>query len=179
MNWKHKLAYHLFSYAGDYYKYRRKGLRVLAYHSVGTPAYRDEMDLYNLSPVMFEKHIKSLEKYQDLYVCSLQDREVDEEKLALAFTFDDGYIDNLKNVAPLMERCEYPWHIFVVADFIKNKAKGFMTPSDLRELSEYKCVTIGSHGKTHRHLSECNSLQLKQELQDSKKISGRYIKHGS
>ena len=169
MNWKHKIACALFSHATDFYKHRRNGLRVLAYHSVGTPAYRDEMDLYNVSPQMFEEHIASLAQYKNIHVNSLNNIIVDENKLTIAFTFDDGYLDNLKFVAPLMEKYEYPWHVFVVTDFIKNKNKGFMGAADLQELSEYKNVTIGSHGKTHRHLSECDNLQLKQELQDSKK----------
>ena len=169
MNWKHKLAYGLFSHCGNYYKHRREGLRILAYHSVGTPAYRDEMQLYDVSPLMFKEHIATLAKYQELYISSLANTAVANGKSGVAFTFDDGYIDNLRVVAPLMEEHEYPWHIFVVTDFIKNKKKGFMTPADLRELSEYKCVTIGSHGKTHARLSVCDDLQLKQELQDSKK----------
>jgi peptidoglycan/xylan/chitin deacetylase (PgdA/CDA1 family) len=169
MNWKHKLACRLSNHVGYYYKHRRNGLRILAYHSVGAPAYRDKMELYDVSPSMFEEHIKSLEKYQDLYVRSLKKTEVDNSRLSIAFSFDDGYINNLKYVAPLMEKYKYPWHVFVVTDFIKNKNKGFMAPADLKELSAYKYVTIGSHGKTHSHLSECDNLQLKQELQDSKK----------
>ena len=169
MNWKHKIACALFSHATDFYKHRRNGLRVLAYHSVGTPAYRDEMDLYNVSPLIFEEHLASLAQYKNIHVNSLSNTIVDVNKLNIAFTFDDGYLDNLKFVAPLMEKYEYPWHVFVVTDFIKNKNKGFMGAADLQELSEYKNVTIGSHGKCHAHLSECNPAQLKLELNDSKK----------
>ncbi|MAS82524.1 MAG: hypothetical protein CMF45_07530 [Legionellales bacterium] len=168
MNWKHKLACSLVNHVEDLYNTRRNGLRILAYHSVGTPAYRDEIDLYNVSPLIFEEHIASLAQYNNIYVNSLKNTIVDENKLSIAFTFDDGYLDNLKYVAPLMEKHNYPWHIFVVTDFIKNSKKGFMTPGDLKELSKYKYVSIGSHSKSHIHLTMADDAELKKELSESK-----------
>lgn len=170
MNWKHKLAFSIFNHGGDFSNYRKPGLRILAYHSVGTSSYRDEMNLYDVSPSMLESQLSALTEYEKVRVTSMNDDdENDSRQTSVVFTFDDGYLDNLKHVAPLMEKYQKPWHIFVVSDFVKNKNKGFMSPEDLKELSKSEYVTIGSHGKSHTHLSKCNDEELVNELSYSKK----------
>jgi len=168
MNWKHNLSHYVFNKAGSFFKHKRNGLRVLAYHSIGGSAHRDNIDLYSVSPRMFEDQIKSLSEYNDIRLTKVKNEKIDDSSLKIAFSFDDGYLDNLQYVAPLMEKYKYPWHIYVVSDFIKNNKKSFLSPSDLRELSSYKFVTIGSHGKSHTALPDCDASNLKSELFDSK-----------
>jgi len=168
MNWKHKLSHYIFNKAGSFYKYRRSGLRILTYHSIGGSAYLDKMGLYTISARNFEEQIKSLSKYGDILFTKIKDKIIDSTKLKIAFSFDDGYVDNLKYVAPIMEKYKLHWNIYVVTDFIKNNKKGFMSASDLRELSMYNYVTIGSHGKSHLPLSKFTKNNLQTELFDSK-----------
>ena len=168
MNWKHNLSYYLLKNASSFYKYKRNGLRILAYHSIDGTAYQDNIGLYSVSSTNFKDQIKSLSEYKDIYLTKIKNENIDGRNLKIAFSFDDGYKDNLKYVAPLMEEYQCHWHIYVVTSFIKNAKKDFMSPSDLRELSEYKFVTIGSHGKSHIPLSKCNKSSLRSELIDSK-----------
>jgi peptidoglycan/xylan/chitin deacetylase (PgdA/CDA1 family) len=85
----------------------------------------------------------------------------------LGITFDDGYLDNLELVAPIMYERRIPFSVFITTDFLKKDAR-FMSPSQLVELSKFPNVSIGSHGKTHKSLTECSPSEVKKELFDSK-----------
>jgi peptidoglycan/xylan/chitin deacetylase (PgdA/CDA1 family) len=79
-------------------------------------------------------------------------------------TFDDGHASNYRVGLWLAERrCS--------ADFFINPAHigkaHYMTWSQLRELKQYG-HSIQSHGLDHRFLSECDTLELQQQLHDSK-----------
>jgi peptidoglycan/xylan/chitin deacetylase (PgdA/CDA1 family) len=87
----------------------------------------------------------------------------------ISITFDDGYLDNLTVVAPLLESMGYPFTVFVTTDFIKKRVKGFLDPSTLKELASIRGVTIGAHGDRHRHLTKIPYEESKYELENSKK----------
>lgn len=143
-----------------------KGLRILIYHAVGdTPVYGDTIGLNTINLELFKKHIDIISK---LSTTPLLPLSIDENKLKVAITFDDGYADNLHIAAPLLAEAGIPFTVFVTSDFVKNRSKGFLSPSELKRLALIPGATIGSHTCSHPHLTKCNDSKLRVELEDSK-----------
>lgn len=85
----------------------------------------------------------------------------------IVITFDDGHQSNLEIAAPLLMERKIPAYFFISSDFIGNRA-GFMSPDQLRALSDLPGMCIGSHGVTHRFFDDLNESDSKQELVDSR-----------
>jgi peptidoglycan/xylan/chitin deacetylase (PgdA/CDA1 family) len=92
---------------------------ILMYHRIGV----FECDPWGLavSPERFAEHLELLRKFgqprpltQTAY--ALRHNELFERTLVL--TFDDGYVDNLNNAAPLFERYDAPATIFLASGYI-------------------------------------------------------------
>lgn len=96
---------------------RRRGAGVvLCYHRVGEPA-RDPWNLA-VSPRNFEDQLSRLAT--DWQVMSLADlgeaaRAGRVPARAVAVTFDDGYVDNLKHALPALERYRIPATVFIAS----------------------------------------------------------------
>ena len=147
-----------------------KGLRVLLYHSVGTTLPDDPSGIFSIDIDTFKQHMEALSCCDKTLVVKLRDLSKDADSLKVAVTFDDGYKDNLYNVAPVMERYSIPFTVFVTASYINKNCSIYLTPSELRELSSFPFVTIGSHGLTHNRLTECDSDMLRNELVSSRHL---------
>lgn len=146
----------------------RLGYRVLMYHAIGTPVPNDRLGIYNICPQRFREHMILLKKRQDLVLVPLTATH-NVDQLEVALTFDDGYKDNLIIAAPILQELQIPFTVFVTAQSVRECQPGFLTPSDLYQLSIMSGVTIGAHGNTHIPLVECSATQLKVELTDSKR----------
>jgi FkbM family methyltransferase len=92
---------------------------VLLYHRIAD----DELDsqLLTVSPENFEGHLKELkEKYRVVSLYALI-QEISKGRLnsdTIAITFDDGYLDNLTNGMPLLEKYELPATIFITSGMV-------------------------------------------------------------
>ncbi len=157
---------------------KKPGLRILNYHSVGGEAFNDERRLFDINISLFEKHVDLLNS-KKIQLKPLLPLVIPTNSLHVSLTFDDGYLNNLKNVAPILIDRGIPFSVFVSANFVKNKVKGFLRKNDLIELSNLPGVTIGSHGMNHNPLISYNKYQIKKELVDSKlfleDVTGREI----
>ena len=142
----------------------KTGLRILTYHTVGQRAYRDHLNLNTISLEQFKAHLGVLAKYR----CARADAEISADTTEVAITFDDGYADNLHVVAPLLVERNIPFTVFVTGRFVREKEKGFLSESELRELASLPGVCIGAHGDTHCDLTRCNEANLRAELKTSK-----------
>ncbi|GIX01934.1 MAG: hypothetical protein KatS3mg112_0871 [Thermogutta sp.] len=97
---------------------------------------------------------------------------------AAAITFDDGYADNLRALADLLE-FGMPFTYFVTVENIRtgkpfehDLAQGYQfppnTPTEIRALAEAG-VDIGSHGWTHAEFHRLSPGELYRQLDSSKK----------
>lgn len=161
---------------------------ILMYHAVGTPIADDKLGLYNISPTLFEKHMRFIASKHRTALSALSEKMLRSEHKTVSVTFDDGYADNLIVAKSVLEQLEIPFTVFVTAGAVAARTSGFLTPEKLKELSECRFANIGSHGMTHRRLAECSDSDLRAELHDSKQlledITGREIScisypHGS
>lgn len=97
----------------------------------------------------------------------------------VALTFDDGYKDAIWFVAPILARLGMVGTFFVVTgwlggtvapydEYLTGPGKGFLTPEDVRELSNMG-MEIGSHTRTHPlNLSSMQPEAVRSEVKGSK-----------
>jgi peptidoglycan/xylan/chitin deacetylase (PgdA/CDA1 family) len=147
------------------------GIRILMYHSINKSSKRlmDYNDIFTVSLSSFESQLISIvnSNYQ---VSSLDEIINDPNKnlAKLIITFDDGYHDNLINAAPLLIKYDFPFTIFITTDNIGKP--NYLSISDIKELSKYESVEIGSHGATHTPFTDLDNNSLINELVTSKSI---------
>lgn len=81
------------------------------------------------------------------------------------FTFDDGGVSAISEIAPRLESHGWAGHFFVTTDRIGTR--GFLSEADIRELGARGHV-VGSHTCTHPvRMSACSPEQLAHEWRDS------------
>jgi peptidoglycan/xylan/chitin deacetylase (PgdA/CDA1 family) len=95
----------------------------------------------------------------------------------LMLTFDDGYVDNLTNAAPLLKRYGFKAIIYLLADHTltsnswdhdgKEPLQPLMSLEQKRKLLEFD-YEIGSHGHHHQRITEMTDIQARDELALSK-----------
>ena len=146
----------------------RAGLRVLMYHSVGSVATGDTLGIYGITPELFGEHMTALRAHADIAAVALGDSATSQNRTRVAVTFDDGYRDNLTLAAPVLQRHQIPFTVFVCTAFMRDATGNFLTEAELRELGALPGVTIGSHGATHAPLTGLDDAMLRNELASSK-----------
>ena len=165
---------------------------VLAYHGLGR--YPRELDPSNLmlDPDRFRAQIRTMTRrgYRFIplseFVASLDRAKPPDGVCAL--TFDDGSVDNLEVVAPLLAELDVPATMFVCPGLLG--AAHFSMPAaarvrlmdgdQLRELARSPFVELGSHTNTHADLSSANTEDAYREMVSSKlaleELLGRPVK---
>ena len=147
---------------------RRRGVRILTYHSVGTRAH--EM---NVTPDDFRRQMEWLAASQSVIPLV----ESINSEGGVAITFDDGYRDNLTNAASVLKSLNLPATFFMVAGRAGGmldhdddpQTSTLMTWDELRELSSMG-FEIGAHGFTHRRLVALTEDDQRAEISGSKKL---------
>jgi len=153
---------------------------VLAYHGLGR--YPRELDPSNLmvDPDRFTAQIRSLRRrgYRFIALSALV-RHLDRGKPpdgVCALTFDDGTVDNLEVVEPLLAELDLPATVFAchgllgTAHFSMEPAAKvrLMNGEQLRALARSPFVEIGSHTNTHADLSHATAEEAYREMASSK-----------
>jgi peptidoglycan/xylan/chitin deacetylase (PgdA/CDA1 family) len=146
----------------------RNGLRILMYHAVGSVVEDDRRGLYSIAPHLFEQHLDLLANRHAKQLVSLDSHALEGDGSRIAMTFDDGYQDNLVIAAPLLAARGIPFTVFVSTGAVSAQQAGFLVPHQLRELGRIPGARIGSHGVSHRRLTECDDHRLREELAGSK-----------
>lgn len=148
---------------------------VLVYHSISTPAEQLPGDI-DISAHRFERQLRWLENWRRVVRLS-ETLGASENECLTAITFDDGFRDNLTVALPLLEKYQFPITLFVTPGFLG--CEGYLTPEELRELSQHPLVTIGAHGLWHRHFTRLEISQARVELLESRRflaaLTGRRV----
>ncbi len=144
--------------------------RILMYHSVVNQNHLK--DKFTIGEDLFYSQIRVAKEIYGKDIDNLENTQKTDNFSCkkLNITFDDGYKDNLKIVFPIMEKLQLPFSIFVATDYLKKEYTNFLNAEDLKELSSFPDVSIGSHAKSHTDLTQLNKKEIENELKDSKSI---------
>jgi peptidoglycan/xylan/chitin deacetylase (PgdA/CDA1 family) len=162
---------------------------VLVYHGLGH--YPRELDPSNLmlDPDRFRAQIRTIRRRGYRFIALSEfvahlDRGKPPDALC-ALTFDDGTVDNLEVVAPLLAELDVPATMFVcpgllgAGHFAMPAAAGvrLMDGDQLRELARSPFVEIGSHTNTHADLSIASAEDAYREMVSSKLALEALLEH--
>ncbi len=92
----------------------------------------------------------------------------------IAVTFDDGLSDLYTIAYPYLKSKKIPFTVFIATELLDTP--GYITTAQLIEMSMDELVTVGSHGITHKILTELTDDEKKYEIRESKKILESLIK---
>ena len=92
--------------------------RVLMYHMVREPIDGAKFNKLRVKPAEFEKQVAWMKAQGFHFVTmqELQDHWGRHPEKTVAITFDDGYLDNLENAYPILEKYQAKATIYVVVD---------------------------------------------------------------
>lgn len=154
---------------------------VLSYHGLGSLP--RELDPYNLmvKPRRFRQQMLTLKRRGYRFLALSQFAAYLDEGAppdgVCALTFDDGTVDNLRVLLPMLEELELPVTVFACpgllgrGHFDMPSAAGvrLMNASELKELSSSALVQIGSHTSEHCDLSGASAERAYEEMARSKR----------
>lgn len=159
--------------------------RILMYHMVREHVDGAKFNKLRVKPTEFEKQIAWM-KGEGFHFVTMQELQRDwgnHPEKTVAITFDDGYLDNLENAFPILEKYQAKGTIYVVVDrhdrdwSTYKKAhhnSGELTKEpklndrQVKQLSDSGVIEIGSHTMTHANLAKLNDAECLAELTQSK-----------
>jgi peptidoglycan/xylan/chitin deacetylase (PgdA/CDA1 family) len=127
----------------------------LMYHAV-IPDEEQGRDFYCIPVSEFRKQIE--------YISTVYRSQSETDVIA---TFDDGDVSNYTLVYPILKEFNFLAYFFITVS--KVGTKGFMSWEQIKQLSDSGMI-IGSHGMTHRILTELKDDELDNEIRGSKKV---------
>lgn len=154
-------------------KAKTKGIPVLMYHALEDEAHpAGAVDageqLYVLPVSQFREQMEYLhrEGYRTFLLDELQALAEWPEK-AVVLTLDDGHVSNFTLALPILQKYGFKAEFFITTGWIGTPY--FMNEEQIRCLHQAG-MGIGSHGVTHRFLSDLPEADVKAELNDSKQV---------
>jgi peptidoglycan/xylan/chitin deacetylase (PgdA/CDA1 family) len=148
----------------------KPGSVVLMYHGVGSPARFGE-ERYTVSEQSFTEQLAILARTGRVTsLVSLLDGSA--RPGAIVLTFDDGEQSVVTRALPRMQEHGLAGTLFVTTGWIGTE--GYLGAEELTLLEE-QGWTVGSHGATHRFLSDLDDHQLEQELVQSRETLSRLL----
>ena len=160
-----------------------RSFMVLMYHEIGTldrapldssPGYLR----YVVTRKEFAQQLGTI-RASGLRGCSLGEMLSDQShEAAIVLSFDDGCATDLLEAAPLLQDAKFNATFFVVADLVGRS--GYLSKAGVQELAA-RGFEIGSHGRSHRFLTQLSQPDLEDELAGSKHeleaMTGGVIEH--
>jgi len=147
--------------------------KILMYHSIGNHDNNEVgAELYCVSVEKFREQMEFVAKLgtvplQSLRVCPRRGLTLQIGGDSPYITFDDGLMDNYTEAYPVLEELNLKAYFFILVS--KVDTAGYMNWEQIRQLMDAGMI-IGSHGMTHRILTELKDKELDYELSESKKI---------
>ncbi len=138
----------------------------LTYHSINDSNHELTSQLYQLSIDNFKKQINYLNNNNFI---STNISNIFDKKNHYTITFDDGYEDLYQICLKLLNVQNINCLIFLCPIFVKSKKRGYLSISQIKELSQYKNIEFGSHSYSHKNLQKLTLKELEFEILDSKK----------
>lgn len=182
----HEVCKEIFAVYKSVYFYRLhpNHIPVLMYHKIPDQEIHSQHRVY-VTKDNFEKHLQFFKKegFTALSFAELEEFRTLQRPpetfpaKPLILTFDDGYVDNLNNAGPLLQKYGMKATLFLLADSsIRDNywdtaggdpSTGIMSLEQKREILKYP-FEIGSHGFQHRKITDMTDDEAWAELVESK-----------
>jgi peptidoglycan/xylan/chitin deacetylase (PgdA/CDA1 family) len=173
------------TYKSAYFlKNHKSPIPILMYHKVPEQTLQTQHRIF-VTKDTFEAHLQYF-KNQNFTTLTFKDLEAYRSgkkdfstfpKKPLVLTFDDGYVDNLTNAAPLLKKYDMKAVIYLLADHSlqsnswdadgKEPLQPLMSLEQKKQLLDFN-YEIGSHGFRHAKLTDMTEDEAYKELRDSK-----------
>jgi peptidoglycan/xylan/chitin deacetylase (PgdA/CDA1 family) len=141
-------------------------LPVLMYHSVSKNKNEDLTVLQS----ELEKQFQFLKEnnYQTIFY-----DEIDKSKKQVLLTFDDGYVNNLNLLVPLLIQFNFKATIFLPFEFIGKKDEWWTNSEEIMSIETLKkldaqYVQLGWHSYSHKSYKTMSIIDIKNDLIKSK-----------
>lgn len=154
---------------------------ILMYHNIAKPPKGKRLSSLYTHPKQFYRQMKilSLLGFKGLSMSDLEPY-LSGHKVGrvCGITFDDGYTDNLTNALPTLKTFGFTASSYIVTDYIgqsnvwtQNQRVQEAPLMNEKELKTWlhEGMSVGSHTKSHAHLTQISSEQAKREIFSSKK----------
>ena len=159
--------------------------RVLMYHMVREHIDGAKFNKLRVKPAEFDRQVAWMKAQGFHFVTmqELQDNWGQHPEKTVAITFDDGYLDNLENDYPILEKYQAKATIYVVVDRHDRDWSTYkkahhnsgelarepkLNDEQVQFLAQSGVVEIGSHTLTHANLDKLDDAACLAELVDSK-----------
>ena len=165
-----------------------EGLLVLMYHAVAPPPLFHAFRGLYVTPGLLSRQVKELASIP-LTTLTAWNRDRPPRR-AVALTFDDAYRNLFEQGLPVLQRAKVPALTYVVASLIGktnewDRERGARTEPlmDRTQLNEWLRLghEVGSHGITHRDLTQLPLQEAREEIVGSKKALedtfGQAVRH--
>lgn len=150
------------------------GIRILMYHRVDRLPHYDQL---TVSPEHFRQQLARLaQRYRVVSLTQALDELVAGQVVpnTVVITFDDGYLDNLKQALPLLQASGLPATVFVTTGFADRTLSHPRYPSDgalhmnWQQLMQWQQsgYELGAHSVTHPYLSRIAAADCEREISD-------------
>jgi peptidoglycan/xylan/chitin deacetylase (PgdA/CDA1 family) len=157
----------------------RRGLPILAYHSVGDPPSGVKDPYLYVSKTEFDDQLTQLRKagFRSVLLDEAGNLPGD-ERHAIVITFDDGYQNVFDHALDVLAKHQFHAVQFIVSDLIGARNEWMVARGDIPEplmdqsqLRKWLAAghQIGSHTATHAKLVEIPLAQAREEITGSKK----------
>lgn len=155
------------------YPKQTKGASILMYHSVGV-----NNAFFTVDPKDFEKQINFLASsgFKIVTASALIKKYLNKENLSgnVCLTFDDGYLDNLENVLPVLKKYDIKATMFIAPKLLDSKFKtsdgvelNIFSLEDIKRVDAFSNFEFLPHSFSHRELTKISSEEIKEELRES------------
>lgn len=166
-------------------KYYPHWIPTLMYHKIPEYELESRHKIY-VTKSNFEKHLKFFRHrgfetltFSDLEAFRTGKRDMSQfPRKPLMLTFDDGYRDNFDNASPLLVKYGFKAQLFLLANpNIKDnnwdtaesdEPSHEIIAGEERQIWKSSAFEIGSHGFSHKKITELSTSEALQELVDSK-----------
>jgi peptidoglycan/xylan/chitin deacetylase (PgdA/CDA1 family) len=126
----------------------------------------------------FKSHINLIENSEFEFISheqfedSIKKNNLDKKIL---LTIDDGFDSFYKNAWPILKEKKIPFILFINTKTVGSN--GYMSWSEIKEISQFDFVHIGNHSHSHAYLVDKNDEEIKKDLQISIKIFKERLNH--
>ena len=126
----------------------------------------------------FKSHINLIENSEFEFISHGQfEDSIKKNNLGkkILLTIDDGFYSFYKNAWPILKEKKIPFIIFINTKTVGSN--GYMSWSQIKEISQFNFVHIGNHSHSHAYLVDKNDEEIKKDLQTSIKIFKEKLNH--